>query len=69
MESTIGPYKNELIDRLRSWTGRAAVGRETAAWVHWFNTDRLHSSLEHRPPVEFEGLYRDTATTPALKVA
>ena len=35
MESTIGLYKSELIDRQRSWTGRAEVERETAAWVHW----------------------------------
>ena len=54
MESTIGLYKTELIDRQRSWTGRNAVERETAAWVHWFNTERLHSALDYRPPVEFE---------------
>lgn len=44
MESTIGLFKTELSDRQRSWAGRAAVEREIAAWVHWFNTDRLHSS-------------------------
>ena len=69
MESTIGLFKTELIDRQRSWTGRTEVERETAAWVHWFNTDRLHSSIGYRPPVEFEELYRDTTTTPALEVA
>ncbi len=31
MESTIGMYKTELIDRQRSWTSRSAVERETAA--------------------------------------
>jgi putative transposase len=69
MESTIGLFKTELIDRQRSWTGRTEVERETAAWVHWFNTDRLHSSIGYRPPVEFEELYRDSTTTPALEVA
>ena len=34
MESTIGLFKTELIDRRRSWTGRNEVERETAAWVH-----------------------------------
>jgi transposase InsO family protein len=58
-----------LIDRQRSWTGRAAVERETAAWVHWFNTERLHSSIGYRPPVEFENLYRDTTATADLAVA
>jgi len=69
MESTIGLFKTELIDRQRSWTGRAQVEKETAAWVHWLNTDRLHSSIGYRPPVEFEDLYRHTTSTPALEVA
>ena len=42
MESTIGLYKTELIDQHdRSWTGPAEVERETASWVHWFNSTRL----------------------------
>jgi integrase-like protein len=52
MESAIGLCKTELIDRQRSWTGRTEVERETAAWVHWYNTTRLHSPpglpLAHR---------------------
>jgi putative transposase len=69
MESTIGLYKTEVIDRQRSWTGRNEVERETAAWVHWFNTERLHSALDYRPPVEFEEHYRDTTAAPVLEVA
>ncbi len=69
MESTIGLYKTELIDRQRSWTGRNEVERETAAWVHWFNTERLHSAIDYRPPVEFENNYRDTTATADLAVA
>ena len=70
MESTIGLYKTELIDRQRSWTGRAQVERETAAWVHWFNTERLHSAIGYRPPVEFEDHhYRDTPTSADLAAA
>jgi putative transposase len=67
MESTIGLYKTELITRQRSWTGRAEVERETAEWVHWFNTTRLHSAIGHASPNEYERAYRDraTATTPA----
>jgi putative transposase len=34
MESTIGLFKTELINRQRSWTGRADVERETASWTH-----------------------------------
>lgn len=70
MESTIGLYKTELIERQRSWTGRNEVERETAAWVHWFNTERLHSAIDYRPPVEFEDQhYRDTTTPADLAVA
>ena len=70
MESTIGLYKTELIDRHpRSWTGAADVERETADYVHWFNTTRLHSSIGHLPPIEYEANYRDTVTTPTGAVA
>ena len=69
MESTIGLYKTELIDRQRSWTGRNEVERETAAWVHWFNTERLHSALDYRPPGEFEAHYRDLTAIADFAVA
>src|SRR3954471_20629049 len=35
-----------------SGTHRAELERETAGWVHWYNTARLHSALGHVPPVE-----------------
>jgi putative transposase len=69
MESTIGLFKTELVDRHeRSWTGRAELERETAAWVHWYNTTRLHSAIGHVPPVEHEQHYRDrtAASTPEV---
>lgn len=59
MESTIGLYKTELIDRHeRCWTGRAELERETASWVHWYNSTRLHSSIGYAPPVEYEAAWR-----------
>lgn len=60
MESTIGLYKTELIDldSARRWTGRNEIERETADWVRWFNEERLHSSIDYRPPVEHEEMYR-----------
>nr|WP_280330808.1 IS3 family transposase [Nocardia wallacei] len=57
MESAIGLYKTELIDRHPAFTGRAELERETASWVHWYNTQRLHSSIGYLPPVEYEHLY------------
>ena len=59
MESTIGLYKTELIDRHQtSWSGRAEVERETASWVYWYNQARVHSSIGYLPPVEYEAAWR-----------
>lgn len=57
MESTIGLYKTELIDHRRNgrtWENRATVEAATAEWVHWYNTERLHSSIGYLPPIEKE---------------
>lgn len=40
MESAVGLYKSELIDQHPTCTGRAELERETASWVHWYNTTR-----------------------------
>jgi putative transposase len=70
MESTIGLYKTELIDRDASWSGRAEVERETAEWVRWFNADRLHSSIDYLSPIWYETRYREqrppAASTPEV---
>ncbi|MFZ2172707.1 MAG: IS3 family transposase [Rhodococcus sp. (in: high G+C Gram-positive bacteria)] len=63
MESTIGLYKTELINRTQSWSGRAEVERETADWVRWFNADRLHSSIDYLSPIEYETRYRELRPT------
>jgi putative transposase len=62
MESTIGLYKTELVhhDRTRSWSGAAELERETASWVNWYNTNRIHHSIGKMSPVEFEELHRLT---------
>jgi transposase InsO family protein len=70
MESTIGLYKTELVDRDASWSGRAEVERETAEWVRWFNADRLHSSIDYLSPTWYETRYREqrspAASTPEV---
>jgi transposase InsO family protein len=63
MESAIGLYKTELINRGKSWSGRAEVERETATWVHWYNTTRLHSSLDYLSPTAHEDRYRDSVAS------
>ena len=70
MESTIGLYKTELIDRPhRSWAGLQQVETATADWVHWYNTRRLHSSINYLPPVTYEQLYRQQISTPTGEAA
>ena len=54
MESAVGLYTSELIESRPAFTGRAELERETASWVHWYNTSRLHSSIGHLPPIEYE---------------
>ncbi len=68
MESTIGLYKTELIDhdRPRAWTGRAEVERETAGWVHWYNTTRIHHSIAKMSPVDFEAARAAAQGEPAV---
>ena len=68
MESAIGLFKTELIDRHpTTWRDRLAVETQTAPWVAWFNHERLHSSIGYIPPVEFEAIYHATRTTAALE--
>jgi putative transposase len=65
-ESVIGLYKTELIRRRGPWRTVDDVELATLAWVHWFNTARLHSALDDVPPAEFEAAYyrRLEATEP-----
>jgi len=67
-ESTIGLYKTELIehDRTTSWSGAAEVERETAGWVHWYNTTRIHLSIGRMSPVRYEALW---AVSPQAAIA
>jgi putative transposase len=53
-ESVNGLYKTELIRRRGPWRDVEAVELATLQWIHWFNTQRLHSTLGDIPPEEFE---------------
>src|SRR5699024_3780009 len=61
MEQSLGLFKNEVIDHeqatSRSWR---AVEKATASWVHWFNNERLHSSIGDIPPLEYEQNHYDS---------
>src|SRR5438128_6486953 len=55
-ESIIGLYKSELIynERYGPWRTVEDVELATLAWVHWWNTTRLHSAIGDVPPTELE---------------
>jgi transposase InsO family protein len=62
-ESTIGLFKTEAIDiGGPAWTDRREVEWQVARWVHWYNHQRLHSSIGHLPPVEYEHHHRQATT-------
>ena len=56
-ESVNGLYKTELIRARGPWRTADQVELATAAWVAWWNADRLHSACGDVPPAEFEAAY------------
>jgi putative transposase len=56
-ESVNALYKKELIGREGPWNSVDEVTVATARWIHWYNTDRLHSWCGDVPPLEFEQSY------------
>jgi putative transposase len=56
-ESVIGLYKTECVRPEGPWRGVDDLELATASWVAWFNHHRLHSSIGHVPPVEYETAY------------
>ena len=67
-ETVIGLYKTELIRGPTGgpWRNVDDVELATLAWVHWHNTQRLHSHLGDIPPAEFEEAYAGRQADHAL---
>ncbi len=40
---------------------RAEARRAIFRWINWYNSKRLHSSLNHTPPVEWEKQYQQAS--------
>ncbi len=57
-ETVNGLYKNELIHRRGPWRTADDIEVATAAWVHWWNTARLHGACGDVPPAEYEAAWR-----------
>jgi len=56
-ETVNGLYKTELIRAQGPWRTADQVELATAAWVAWWNEQRLHSACGDMPPAEFEAAY------------
>jgi putative transposase len=62
-ESIIGLFKTEVINFLGPWKSMAEVEWETLQWVSWYNNERLHSAIDHRPPQEVEEAFYEQMNT------
>ena len=57
MESFWGSMQIELLNR-KKWRTKIELSIAIAEWIeHFYNPERLHSSLGYLPPIEFEALH------------
>ncbi len=59
-ESFWGSLKRECIQG-RVFATRADARRAIFRWINWYNTARLHSTLDGIPPLEWEQQYRQAS--------
>ena len=68
-ESFVDSFKTELI-RDRVLKTRTQLELAVVEWVGWYNHDRLHSALDHVPPVDYKALYaRQDDSSPSLMMS
>lgn len=56
-ESAIGLYKTECVKIDGPFRTVDELELATLSWVHWFNENRLHSSIGYLTPIEMENEY------------
>jgi len=56
-ESFNGQFKAQLIHRKGPWRNIEHVEWATLPYIDWFNRWRIHESLDHVTPTEFEDAY------------
>ena len=54
IESLFATIKTELRVRERRWRTRAEARSEVVDYIHWYNFERLHSTLDYRSPAAYE---------------
>jgi putative transposase len=64
-ETVNGLYKTELIrgPDQGPWKTIDDVELATLSWVHWYNSQRIHSYLDDVPPIEYEEAHYAQLTT------
>jgi len=65
-ESINGLYKAEVIHRRGPWRNVEDVEFATLQWVNWFNNRRLLQPIGDMPPIEFEQMYYQQQSSPAI---
>ena len=59
----IGSMQIELLNR-KKWRTKIELSIAIAEWIeHFYNPERLHSSLGYVPPEEFEALHSGSAAS------
>ncbi len=56
-ETVVGLYKTECVKTDGPFRTADELELATLSWVHWFNEDRLHSSIDYLTPIEKEEQY------------
>lgn len=64
-ESFIGLYQTECVHLDDPFTDAGDLELATLSWVDWFNSNRIHSELGYRTPLEYEQRHHQLETTPA----
>jgi putative transposase len=59
-ESFWASLKRECLQG-RLFATRAEARRKIFTWINWYNSKRLHSSLDHTPPTRWEQNYRQAS--------
>ena len=67
-ESVNGAYKTGLVWRSKPFRTLGELELATFQWVSWWNTKRLHASLDHKTPQQVENEYYEHQTAQAASL-